>query len=413
LFLRDIQKQIHDLQQQGHAIVHMLDANATIQSDSAFSDFIAECSLIDLHLSDPAPSTYIGYDSRRIDFIIGCPMVHKHMLRSSTLAYHPGPQSDHQSLFVDLNLDFLHIPSDGILPTVSRALHTGNPELVEAYNKSLLQYYSDHKMVDRIDALYATYKPCPERKSGRHVYDGTTTVAAQWLWARSVYHSHRRSVHGLLSCAILQKHVSIGNRLRESEQGSDYSTTLHRWQKQIQVHDATFAFPHIDVSLSVDRIRSEFSKASAAFRHCQKEAGPMCMKTYEDHTNSATVLDSRRKAKIVRNTIDGEVLRTKFRDIRRIVKPSSCSSLSKILIPRRRDAQELPSSTDIYQLLQTTDSEDLVWETVVERDQLERHLLDHNRESFRAVSASPCGHGLIHDSITFSSLPLHLLTARR
>ena len=40
----------------------------------------------------------------------------------------------------------------------------------------------------------------------------------------------------------------------------------------------------------------------------------------------------------------------------------------------------------------------------MERDQLERHLLDCNRDSFRAASESPCGHGVNHDSITFSSL---------
>ena len=141
LFLRDIKKQIQDLQQLGHAIVLMLDANATKKSDSAFSDFITECSLTDFHSSDPAPSTYIGSDSRRIDFILGCPTVYQHMTCSGTRAYNAGTQSDHQSLFVNLDLEqFLYVSSDGIQPTVSHALvHTGNPGLVEAYNTSLLQ----------------------------------------------------------------------------------------------------------------------------------------------------------------------------------------------------------------------------------------------------------------------------------
>jgi hypothetical protein len=118
LFLRDIKKQIHDLQQSGHAIVLMLDANATEKTDPAFSDFISECSLIDLHSSDPAPSTYIGAESRRIDFILGCSTASQQMTRSGTLAYDAGPQSDHRSLYVDLDLSFLHVPSDAIQPTV-------------------------------------------------------------------------------------------------------------------------------------------------------------------------------------------------------------------------------------------------------------------------------------------------------
>ena len=127
------------------------------------------------------------------------------------------------------------------------------------------------------------------------------------------------------------------------------------------------------------------------------------LEKYEEDMNSTTMSESRRKAKIVRDTIDGEVLRTKFRDIRRIMRPSTSASLSKLLIPRRADAQQ-PDSTEIYNLLQNTAEEDLVWETVVERDQLERHLLDYNRDSFRAAAESPCGHGIIHDAITFSSI---------
>ena len=73
-----------------------------------------------------------------------------------------------------------------------------------------------------------------------------------------------------------------------------------------------------------------------AFRKCQKNSRPLRMKTYEEllekyeeDLNSNTMSESRRKAKIVRDTIDGEVLRTKFRDIRRIMRPRTSSSLSQ------------------------------------------------------------------------------------
>ena len=125
-------------------------------------------------------------------------------------------------------------------------------------------------------------------------------------------------------------------RLREALTNADYSTTFQRWKRQIQEKGPTFEFPHSAEQLSVDRIRSEFNKASTAIRRCQKSATPMRMKcfealldNYEDDLNPATKEESRRKANIVRNTIDGEVVRKKFRDIRRVVKPSTASSLSK------------------------------------------------------------------------------------
>ena len=160
-FLQDIQSAIHDLQDQGHSVILMLDANSTIESDTQFQEFISACDFSDLHATDPAKSTFIGSADRRIDYIFGCRLVSQHLLRSGTLSYHEGPQSDHRSLFVDLNLDFLQVPEEPAGPHRFRALHTGNPELVEKYNKALLKYYSAHRMVERIDDLYDNYKDMP------------------------------------------------------------------------------------------------------------------------------------------------------------------------------------------------------------------------------------------------------------
>ncbi|KAI2494702.1 hypothetical protein MHU86_19837 [Fragilaria crotonensis] len=63
---------------------------------------------------------------------------------------------------------------------------------------------------------------------------------------------------------------------------------------------------------------------------------------------------------------------------------------------------EPEDDSQIYELLQQTDPEDLLWETVINRDDIERHLLTYNRNSFRAASESPCGHGVIHDALSSS-----------
>ena len=78
------------------------------------------------------------------------------------------------------------------------------------------------------------------------------------------------------------------------------------------------------------------------------------------------------------------------------------------MVPRRKgEIQTSISSHKIYNLIQNTDPTDLVvWETIliVEKDDIERHLLHYNQGSFRAAAESPCGNGVIHDAITFSSL---------
>ena len=58
----------------------------------------------------------------------------------------------------------------------------------------------------------------------------------------------------------------------------------------------------------------------------------------------------------------------------------------------------------IYRTLQDESPDDILWETVVDHAELERHILDYNQESFRAATESPCGHGVIHDALTFTSL---------
>ena len=49
-------------------------------------------------------------------------------------------------------------------PNLTRALNTGNPELVEAYNASLLQYYTEHRMVERITELHEQYHQMPREE---------------------------------------------------------------------------------------------------------------------------------------------------------------------------------------------------------------------------------------------------------
>jgi hypothetical protein len=101
-FLDDITEQIQVLLDAGHAVLLMLDANATLKDDVSFRTMTETCGLYDLHQFDPAPSTYIGSADRRIDYMFGCYKVKATLLRQGTLAYQEGPQSDHRALYVDL-----------------------------------------------------------------------------------------------------------------------------------------------------------------------------------------------------------------------------------------------------------------------------------------------------------------------
>ena len=158
-FIRDLEEVILELQAYEHAVILMLDANATFSSDPHFSDFIETCSFHDMHSTDPVSSTYIGAPQCRIDFFLGCPKSLQFLYRSGTLvAYNEGPQSDHRGLYVDLRTNMFTRPKASIEPTAARGVHTGNPELVTRFNEKMMTYYEQHRMVEWIDELFETYQ---------------------------------------------------------------------------------------------------------------------------------------------------------------------------------------------------------------------------------------------------------------
>ena len=160
-FLQDLEQYILQLQAQDHAILLMMDANSDMDTDKRLVDMISACGLFDLHQSSPAPSTYIGTNHRRIDYMFGCSRVRDGMSRQGTLSYFEGPQSDHRGLYVDLKVQEIlstDLELATIAPSIKRHLHSSNPELVEIYLDSMRKYYDDHNMHQRIERLLSEHK---------------------------------------------------------------------------------------------------------------------------------------------------------------------------------------------------------------------------------------------------------------
>jgi hypothetical protein len=390
----------------------MLDANSTTDTDSKLVSFIQECNLFDLHDRSPAPSTYIGSASRRIDFILGCESVRWQVTRSGTLSYWEGPQSDHRGLYVDINLTgILQKNSSMALPVNQRSLYTGNPEHVSKYHGSMLKYYSQHNMMQRIAHLFSTHhtKSREEVRTLLMKWDndqGRAMAISESLLRRPP--KQYRWSPDLRNSAILRRYWKL--RLREvTDLSLEYTVSFHRWQAKVQQYDPTFVLPYLGQVLSAEKIREHFNRATKVFRRCQRSSVPLrakcyqeLLETYQDDDNPDTCKESKRKARIVQKTIASEVCRGTFREIRKVVNPSERSGIMKIMIPRLPTQEGEDKNT--YQLLQQTDPEDLIWETIINKEDIERHLLNYNRHSFRAASESPCGHGVIHDALTFSSL---------
>ena len=409
--LQGLQTLIEDLQSKQHSILLMLDANSTLSDDQEFQALCTGCALSDLHSADPASSTYLYSDGRRIDYMLGCSAVLASVKRQGTLSYHEGPQSDHRSLFADLDLQALlgyTIPPSNFPSPAARLLKAGNPELVASYVASMSEYYANHKMSERIDRLYETFTTMSREqvRSTLEAWDadqGRAMTAAekslrkppcQYAWSPALRNA------GLLLCYWKLRYFDAMN-------DTNYTMRMTRLEDQVKQHDPTFSFPHRTDLLTPAEICIHKNVATKNLRRIQTSADEHRTRSlfdllalYDSGASKLSPDEERLRSKIVRNTIRNEATRGKFAHIRQQLRLSKKSGIQHINVPR---AAMDSATTTPYSYLQSPPS-DIVWEKVIERSDIERQILRYNQESFRAAAVSPCGHGIIHDELTFTSL---------
>ena len=120
---------------------------------------------------------------------------------------------------------------------------------------------------------------------------------------------------------------------------------------------------------------------------------------YESGSSSYTSDEDRRRASIVRKTIQTEACRGLFGHLRSQLKPTDCTGLSYVNIAVHDEDTECTH----YQYLPAP-PDSIIWQKVIDKESIERHVLDYNSESFRAAASSPCGSFIIHDELTFTNL---------
>ena len=419
-FLQDLELTIQNLKAQGNAVIIMMDANETLSENTDLRKWCDRLDLFDLHRQCPAPSTYIGSANRRIDFMFGCYQILEYVQAAGTLSYLDGPQSDHRSMFVDIDIaEYLHYDANKttIKPAVSRTLRSGNPEIVAGYHQHMIKYYEDHNMEQRIQELYRNYATLPSGETRRLLEAWDRDQGRAMRHAESEVAKPRRPYAWspeLRNAGILKRYWRL--RLKESScPNADYHDTIMRLQDAVQQHDPKFLLPHLHQALSIPEIRQHLNAATRQLHQTQKASIDNRFRAYQDllavyqsDQDADTQKESQRKAKIVKRTIRHEKIRQMFRNIRVTVKgelPNQQSGIHQLkvpVIPTEDSGQG--NSNEFQDYIARSNPNDIVWDTVLDQESIERHLLSYNRKSFRAAAQSPCGHGVIYDALTFTSL---------
>jgi hypothetical protein len=418
-FLNELEDVIKHLQNQGNAILVMLDANDILSTNGSLAKWVGRLDLHDVHSSHPAPSTYLGSKTRRIDYMFGCTQIMGYIKASGTLSYLQGPQSDHRSLFVDIDIQgFIKFDaySNNHSPSNARLLRTGNPELVAQYTQEMLKYYECHSMEQRIDSLrdrFTTMAPHDilqeleawDRDQGRAMKSAERSLRIPkplYVWSPQ-----------LRNAGIIRRYWRL--RLREIKHNEDFSPTIGRLQDTIRQSDPSFRLPHAGDRLTITEIRQQLKTATKTLHEMQKGSVEMRFRSYQDllalykaDTDPVTKPESNRKAKIVNRTIRTERIRRMFRNIRNTIKgimPSQQTGLNHIKIPKTHQDSQSELRPDEYQsFIENEDPNSISWEAVLDQQRIEHYLLQYNRKSFRAAATSPCGHGIIYNALSFTSL---------
>ena len=166
-------------------------------------------------------------------------------------------------------------------------------------------------------------------------------------------------------------------RLREHLKGVDYSNSFARWESQQQKYDSQFKLPGPSRSFDITKVRVHLTAAKKTLRKMQSDSTALWLKRYYDLLaayDAEQSKESRRKAKIVNHTIRGVENRQMFSALRKVVKPSDFSALSKIQVPRDAESTCPSSPDEVAKVLDKTAPENMIWDTVIDRPEIEAHL---------------------------------------
>jgi hypothetical protein len=193
----------------------------------------------------------------------------------------------------------------------------------------------------------------------------------------------------------------------------DTTDTINRLQDMVHQHDQTYNFPLQQDDLTLTELTKHWKQAKQDLKKFQATSRELRYKSYKELLEAYEYdlynPESIRRAKIVKSTIRTEKCREMYRQIRLSVKPlqDNAGGINSILIPVVADVEN-PDFTmrksEIYQWLAANPGGPTRWNTVIDRTSVEEHLLEFNRASFRAASASLVGKGEILDDLTFSTL---------
>ena len=332
--VNDLTSIVQKLQSQGHDIVIMADLNEASGHGSASDRLCFACNLTDAHTlstsaSAPPPTYHRG--SQKIDYVLISPRLRHCVVGVSILALHDGYISDHRSLIVDFDANFLFAgdTSPVVLPSPRRLTST-NPNAVHTYVHTLLQFISKHNLTEKITNL--------STRSDSGVWTEEDTIE----WER-------------LDCLLVDGRLSAEKKCSRKNSGKHpwspelarAGKTLHYWRMRLSFlatgHTNTTTLGNLETTLDIpegDRsylsgiaIRQKARSARRALSHIKKQAASLRAEHLQQTATLLMDLYGLSKSAACNAIAHREKSSAQFRQLRSVFNTSSASGLDRIDVP--------------------------------------------------------------------------------
>ena len=405
-FLQDLKALITKLQKtKGREIILSFDANEFLH-DTSVGEFATSLDLADLHATAPSLTTCQKSTHGRIDYMLGSSGVVSSMIQHGTLSYAEGLTSDHRGLFVDIDFpQLLQLDTvNHIIPAAGRLLRSGNPETRDRYLDQVNQYYEAHRMFERLDLIIQNQRRYSKPRLRRLLNKLDADIGRAMESGEKCLHTPAQKFQfspTLRMAGLIQQYWRT--RFKDHFQDTVSERTFQTIEDEIYRYDQDFALPDREKELIIDEIRVGFTAATTALRKAQRNAGFLRYHFQLELVEKYRAEGDYDRMKIVENNMAAESCRAMFRKIGNDMKPQQRGSVNQLIMPHH-PTPEVDALLGPHQVMDMVPEEEIKWEHVFDQGQIEDHLLDYNRASFRKGAESELGSGVIYDALKFSSL---------
>ena len=240
---------------------------------------------------------------QQIDYIFGCHCMGAVVSRQETLSFFEGPQSpDHRALYIDLHLDH-QIGAESneypLAPAQRRWLQSGNPKAAEIYLAKIQQYYTAHRMKERMDKMFSGHNELPQSEVRRLLTQWDTDQGRAMRSAESALITQPKLYQWfpkLRNTGVVLRFWKL--RLRELKYSKDYSTTFESWEQYIQVYDCFFVLPEPHRWLDMQDVRSHWNRTHEYLRKHRETRQQIASVVKRIHLNAILRIQSHNSKRV-------------------------------------------------------------------------------------------------------------------